>query len=261
MSTQVSTTTTPAIIVKADAAVIKSIASFLSLEAKAEAAVAASEGGYIGIAKATLPVVARQGYTDKGQVSQLLLLSFLSQAGVAELDDNDPKKVEVMDRHKSNISNLTSIIMPKTPELATARDTAFAYNDRLPKDCRPNLRIGQKHILAIVRGNSTVDDVIAVKEGRTPSAPTAANPSAASVGVNATATPEKGTGDVSTQPAPGTVPQPEASNTTGVITATPADAFRHVLRTMLPNYVNNLGMSKDDVKAVLTEELERFMAA
>lgn len=267
MSTQVSTSTDtkPEVIVTADASVIKAIASYLTLSAKAEAAVMAAEvSGYIGIARSAIPVVARQGYTDKAQVKQLLDLSFLSQAGVLELADNDPKKVEVLERRKSDVSNLTAIIAPKSKDLADARDKAFKYNDSLPKDCRPNLRIGQKHILAIVRGNTSVDDVIAIKEGREPAKPTPANggTSAAAAGVNATASPTP-TGTTANAEAGVTsqngVPQPEPGS--GVTVSNPADAFRHLFRTMLNNYQNNMGVDKDTLATVAKEELNTFLAA
>ena len=273
-NTTTGTTTTPVVVTTADSKVVASIASYV----KAQNAV---DSGYNNIAKEVIKVAARMGLSTSEQVSTLIRLSFFEQNGMGELPDDNADKAAYADSIRSDVSNLTTLSLPRevkkdgkvqftVEQLVEARDKAFAYNDKLPKDCRRNLRIGQKSMLAIVRGQEDVDNIIGVKEGRIKPVDkaAAATPTSAADTGSASSSPANGSGSVTSQQGDANSPEQQQAAVPGATISAPTegekpignprDLLRATIRTMKNTYTGNLGLTLDVFREIVTDELSKL---
>lgn len=255
MSTNTNTATK--VVAKSASEVVKAYATFTDLSAKVDQS-------FLAVGLSGLTVAKRQGYTERQQVSDMFRLSIYEQEGVAELPDDDAKKVAVADRIKTNVSLWTALVMCKDEAAQGERDKAIAYNNALPKGHKPNLRIGQKLMLDICRGQVSADDTIAIKEGRPVSADSKARTSGQVAKTDdtkpAAKTDETSTDaptDATAQPAAAALPQP-SGDTKPV--GNPKDAMRANLRTACTAYEQNLGMTRQDIAAILREMADSLLS-
>ena len=254
------TTTTSAVIVKADAKIVSEIKTYVTAQSNVLR-------GYNGIVKAAVPVVARLGLTESEQVSELIRLSFYEQHGPFA---SEAEQAAYADQIKFDVSNMTTLILPRpikegkgkdvkvvktTEELAAARDKALAYNDKLPKGCRPNLFIGQKSMLDIVRGKVDVDYVIGVKDGSiVPAKVETSQPAAAQPAAQAAATESSANAPEGQQ---AEVPQPQPQDGEKPL-ANSEDMLRSAMRTLWTAYHTNHGMALDRFKTIAADELSKL---
>ena len=260
-----STETNNAVIVitAADSKVVTSIKSYVSALDKVE-------GGYNNIAKETGKVAARMGLQTPAQVSDLLRLSYYEAEGSV----TEAEKLATLNQYKSDISNLTTLVMPSpikegkgkdtvikvsSADLIAARDKAWEYNDKLPKGGRRNLRIGQKTVLAIVRGQTTVDYEIGIKNG-TIKPKVEEKKSEGSAGASgATTASESDTsegGANSPEQQAAQVPQPKDGEQPVIGNA--RDTLRAAIRNIQKVFVEQHNIPAADVKAIFEEEVAKF---
>lgn len=272
------TNTTTEVTIKTDAKTVESISNFYSLKTKAEEAADKAESGYVNIAVTAIPAAQRMGLSKPNDVSEFLRLCYRAQANLLEPKPNqsqvafEKEAADFLDSIRSDVSNLTSIIMPpgsKEIDAKTAlagRDAALAYNRSLPAKVKRNARIGQRPLLAIVRGKVHAADVIAEKKGEKPvNTPAKTTPASAADTGSAASTPTPATkpGDANapenqTPETPSPVSQ--GSEGSGLVVGDAESACRHLCRTAFVNYINNMGMSKETLRKVVLEELDRLMA-